>query len=221
MNKSSSNDTFISKIETKDSITLYIKLLWKQNENDLFHIKVFDGTTSWSGRYSYIFAKKFIEHICLDDAETEDQYYENVKKALRRQTTDFIYEFNEIDSNSFKFTWKKKVNNALFKYGSVPVHRDENQESKDSLIDFLLQENGDLRRSIAQYKSKNEELNNDLQKCKNELERFVSIKTSLEETLYGKFVQLLNAKKKRIQLLEESLQKFENMTESPMDTELD
>lgn len=89
-------------------------------------------------------------------------------------------------------------------HGCVPVHREDTKETRALLLDFLLAENQDLRRTVETVNMRNAELTANLEKCIKDLDKFVSIKTSLELSFYDKFEQLLNAKKKRMQLLESS-----------------
>lgn len=201
--------TSITKFEINEKI-FYLKISWKPNENDLFHITIFDGDGTWSGHYSYAFAQKYRERL----EESEEDYYDNVRTGLSNHQ-DFKYSFvlQPDDNNSATFSWKKKFEDSLhglgyMVYGTVPIHRDQKNESKDTLVDFLLSENEDLRNKFDSLKLKNEQLSIDLNKCREDLMKFVDIKTNLESSLYGKFVQLLNAKKRRILLLEDSLNKI-------------
>ncbi|XP_063831698.1 uncharacterized protein LOC135080898 [Ostrinia nubilalis] len=144
--------------------------------------------------------------------ETEDDYKRNVRNCLAGTIEGFTFDFviQAEDPSVAKFSWRKLFDDStLMAHGSVPVHLDDNQESKDNLIDFLLRENKELRDVIEVYMRRNDALTDNLEKCKEELEEFVNMKTSLETSLYGKFIQLLNEKKRRIRLLEENIQKFE------------
>ncbi|KAF9419330.1 hypothetical protein HW555_004094 [Spodoptera exigua] len=209
--------TSITKFVVKDK-TLFVKVLWKHNHHDLFHIKIFDGDVSWSGKFTNELAKKYRERF----EEIEEQYIKQVKKTLKgRDHSGFTYDFtiNPDNNDSATFTWKKKFEDSMhglatLVHGSVPVHRDTTKESKDLLLDFLIEENQELRSVIHDLNENNEAISNDLKKCKAELEKFVDIKSSLETSLYGKFVQLLNAKKRRIQVMEGSLQKISKVSAS-------
>ncbi|XP_026734251.1 uncharacterized protein LOC113498456 [Trichoplusia ni] len=210
MEKNAIEQTSVTKFDVKGK-SLYVKVIWKPNENDLFHITIYDGDVTWSGRLSHEFAQKYRERF----EENEEQYLKDVKKSFQQSGEgDFVYDFDvKDDVNSAIFTWKKKFEDsqheiATLIHGSVPVHREDTLETKDLLLDFLLVENIDLRTTIDNLKEKNEGILNDLKKCKTELEKFVDIKTTLETSLYGKFVQLLNAKKRRIQLLEGNIYNF-------------
>lgn len=214
MEQNIKNNTSITKFDLKGK-TLYVKVLWKHNNHDLFHIKIFDGEVSWSGKFTNDFAKKYRERF----DETEEQYIKQVKKNLKgRDHSGFTYDFtvNPDDNDSATFTWKKKFQDsmhglALLVHGSVTVHRDTTKESKDLLLDFLIEENKELRNVIQDLNGKNDVIDTDLMKCKAELEKFVNIKSSLETSLYGKFVQLLNAKKRRIQVMEGGLRNFSDV----------
>lgn len=181
---------------------LYVKVFWQPNANDLFNVKIYDGKKAWSGRFSYAFARKYQEII----DETEEQYHSNVKEAFSKDPK-FIYSFtlSPDDNISATFTWKKKIKGMdTVVHGCVPVHREDTKENRALLLDFLLAENQDLRRTVQTVNMRNAELTANLEKCIKDLDKFVSIKTSLELSFYDKFEQLLNAKKKRMQLLESS-----------------
>ncbi|XP_023953623.1 uncharacterized protein LOC112057364 [Bicyclus anynana] len=199
---------FVSKFTIKsneqEEKLIYVKILWQNNKDHLFHIQVFSEEQSWSGDFSYVMCKNFRE--ILD--ETEEQYINSVKDALRMNNKTYAYDFtHEGDSNHKKFYWKKKYEGSTgtMVHGFVSVKEDEVAGTKNDLIDFLITENKTHCNEIDKYQNKTENLNNELEKWKNELEKFVDMKNSLESSLYGKFVQLLNSKKRRIQELDEHL----------------
>ncbi|XP_073950718.1 uncharacterized protein [Choristoneura fumiferana] len=199
------SDTFLTKLNIRDR-SIYIKVLWKQNDTDLFHIKIFEANESWSGRFSNEFAEKYQE--CMD--ETKDEYTRNIRLFLTGNSDECVFDFTRNNPDEGTFNWRKtfKDSTATRLHGSVPLHRDDVPVSKDTLIDYLLGENKGLHDTLADLTNKTETLTRELDKCKVEMEKFVDIKSSLEADLYSKFVQLLNAKKRRIQLLEENLQQM-------------
>lgn len=195
----------ITKFELKNK-NIYVKLDWKETENELFYIKIFDGDHTWSGRFSNEFAENYREAV----HESKEEYYKNIKTALmsNEKCDEYIYDFALVpgETTSATFSWKKKYKAMTRLHGSAPVHQDHNNtDSKGDLIDFLLNENVDLRKTVVDYTKRNQALRIDLDKCKSELESFVNLKTSIEATLYGKFVELLNTKKTRIKQLEDHL----------------
>ncbi|CAG4984603.1 unnamed protein product [Colias eurytheme] len=199
-------EIFISKFEIKGE-PIYTKITWKANENDLFHVKLLFKDASWSGYYSVDTANKFRE---LTD-EDETQYEKNVKECLKNNDSQYIVDFVTETNNSAVFSWKKKFegSTAVLIHGKVTLLRDQQPERKDHLIDILLNENKKLQQIIRKCKQDSEKLTFDLEKSKNELANFADQKISMETTLYGKFIQLLNAKKRRIQLLEDILKNSE------------
>lgn len=196
----------VSKLKLNDEKTIYIKFDWKDNENDLFYIVIFDSDNNvWSGRYSHEFAERSRQNV----EETPEQYKNNVLMALSGYGLKFQYELNRKDSDSATFVWKKQYGEiALLQHGVVPVHQDGISIKKESLIDILLVENADLKQKIVEYEKNNELLNGELKRSKEEVEKFINVKTSLEMSLYSKFVQMLNTKKRRIDLLEENFNKI-------------
>ncbi|XP_063367647.1 uncharacterized protein LOC134656059 [Cydia amplana] len=198
------NNTFVTKFNINGR-SIYIKVSWKDNETDVFRLKLYEGERTWSGRFSVEFAEKYME--CFD--ETKSEYLKNVEQSLKGDSDDFTYAFSETGDDEATFVWKKKYtgSSATRIHGSVSLKL-EAPESKDVLIDFLLDENKCLQQAISDFNVKTNILTGELDKCKQEMEKYVDIKTSLESVLYGKFVQILNTKKRRIELLEENIQKF-------------
>ncbi|XP_059058292.1 DNA repair protein XRCC4-like [Achroia grisella] len=198
------SNTLISKIKITSQF-LYVKTQWTENnETDLFHMKIFDERkNSWSGTFS-----KASAEICRNDIDVDKVEYErNLRQALegfdKSYSYDFIIKPNE---NIATFRWKKRFEDAVRIDGSLPMYRDEVTETKDSLLDCLVEKIRNMKFLIMEQNKNIENITKDLDKCKQELNDFVNLKSSLEETLYGKFVELLNEKKKRIQLLEENIQ---------------
>lgn len=188
-----------------------MQLIWKDNENDLFHLKIYDIHHSWTGRFSRDFAEKYRERV----KESPEEYRDNVKKFLTTKS-DIEYDFLPVpgDTVAYTFSWKKKLGNSLIVHGAVLMHQDDDieddaLESKDALIRYLIEDNLHLRQTAERYTKRIKMLNDDLDKCKAELEKFMNIKTSLEMSLYEKFIQLLNAKKKRVHILDRNLLQFE------------
>lgn len=197
----------VSKLKLNNHDTIYIKVDWKDNENDLFHIVIFDSdNNTWSGRYSHEYEEKHRKNV----EETPEEYKNNVKLALSGCCRNFQYELSLKNSAIATFIWKKQYNEiASLQHGVVPLHLDAISSNKESLIDILLAENEDLKQKINEYEMNNELLNSELKKSKEEVEKFISVKTSLEMSLYSKFIQMLNGKKRRIDLLEENFKRIE------------
>lgn len=210
------NNTFITKFNLTNRY-VYIKFIWKPNDDHLFHAKVFDSDSVFSGTFSNESMKRNYERI----EESEEIYCSNTLHALRDTSHEFIYDFPSVNSetNTSKFSWKRKLDDGYTTlYGSFTV--DRRKESKDSLIDLLLMQNKELNSKIEQYQKSAEEHNENLNRYRKELEKFTGIKTSLEANLYGKFVQVLNEKKKRIELLENHLQKINGTDNMCVDNNL-
>ncbi|CAH2094336.1 unnamed protein product [Euphydryas editha] len=209
MNCSIVAETFVTKFNIKENY-IYAKVHWANNETDLFCIQIFSSDRSWSGSFSYEQAKSFEERL----HENRIEYSENVKNALKRNSDMFLYDFKQLEKNpcESEFCWKKKFadSTALLVHGIVTVQWDVPTESKDCIIDYLLKENEMLQNTIESLKRNNETLNSELDECKSEFEKLIDIKDNLETTLYGKFIQLLNSKKRRIQLLEEHVETMES-----------
>ncbi|CAG9789088.1 unnamed protein product [Diatraea saccharalis] len=203
MDKGINNDISVTKLLIKGE-NVYLKLCWEKSKDCLFNVTLYDSNNnSWSGQFSSEFAS-------LID-EPEEEYKNNVKNGLMGKCSDFVFNFVHVPGQSTaKFTWTKIFDDSTeMPYGFVDLHLDNEIESKDKLLDHLLNENNELKDLLEIYNRNNTALNDKVEKCKSELQEFVNEKIALESNLYGKFVQLLNEKKERIRLLEESIQNME------------
>nr|XP_026500380.1 DNA repair protein XRCC4-like [Vanessa tameamea] len=201
-------ETFITKFEINKHF-LYAKICWAKSESVLFSIQLFSDDHSWSGSFSFELAKSFEERL----HENAIEYAKNVKDALKKNSDMYKYEFTHSESNACeaKLCWKRLFadSSAVLVHGFVTLRQDKSTETKDSIIDYLLNENKMLQITIESLKNNNEQLNNEVDNCKSEFEKLIDIKESLESNLYGKFIQLLNSKKRRIKLLENHIAKIE------------
>ncbi|XP_034833957.1 uncharacterized protein [Maniola hyperantus] len=204
MDCNSVSDNFLAKFDIKGK-SVYAIILWQNTKGHLFHIQVFGEEQSWSGDFSDEKCTTFGENF----DENVEQYSNNVKDALKMKNNMYTFDFTPIesDSNVANFYWKRrfKDSTATLVHGFVSVTKDEDAGTKNDIIDFLLEQNKYLNHTLEDYKNKMEILKTDLENWKSEFEKFTGTKNSLETTLYGKFVQLLNSKKRRIQELEEHL----------------
>ncbi|KAI5632897.1 DNA double-strand break repair and v(D)J recombination protein XRCC4 domain-containing protein [Phthorimaea operculella] len=198
--------TFVSSFQLANGNKLYAKVVWIENETDLFHIEIYDKQDMWTGRFSEEFAERFRER---NQQETEE-YRKNVKASLMNKNNS-VFEFVRAidgDTAAAQFNWKtthfEESEPITMLHGSVPVHKN-NSHDTNNIIDFLIEENQSLKSLVDKYETNIHELTGDLDQSKSELQKFINIKNSLENTVYDKFIHLLNGKKRRIQLLEENL----------------
>lgn len=209
MNFPLTTNTTVTKFDIEGKV-IYAKIDWNENENNVFEIKIFDDVNSWSG----CFTKECAEVCRKDVEESDEEYYKNVKMCLSSTCDMYMYEFTYKleDEEVATFKWKKYYEGTATKliHGSLDLRRDIITESKDILIDLLIKENIIQRRNIEESHKNIEALEIEIEKLKTELIKFVEIKVSLEDNLYGKFVSLLNTKKRRIQVLEDHLHKNES-----------
>lgn len=199
--------TFVSKFVINEQ-TFYSKISCNPNEHDLLMIEIFSQEQSWSGNFSRDSAKTFGENV----DESEEEYFKNVIIALKGKEGTYVLDFTPEKENAdlSKFVWKRKIPkeysiHGFVKHGHIMLQRNVPIITKDTIIDYLMFQNETLQCTIDDYKNKCEALSIDLLKCKNEFNNLVVIKNTIESNLYGKFVQVLNSKKKRIKLLESQL----------------
>ncbi|CAH0728206.1 unnamed protein product, partial [Brenthis ino] len=197
---------FVSKFVINEQI-LYSKISCNPNEEDLLKIEIFSYDQSWSGHFSRESAKTFGDRL----DESEEEYFKNVIIALKGIEGTYVLDFTpEKEKDLSKFVWKRIIpkeysKHGFVEHGHVMLKKNIPVITKNTIIDYLMFQNETLQCTIEDYKDNYEALNIELVKCKKELENLVVIKNLIETNLYGKFVQVLNSKKKRIKLLESQL----------------
>lgn len=203
MSSNSSSETLVKKFKIGNN-TYYTKILWKPDDKDLFQFKIYDGENSWSGSFTLNEAEGFTKLLRKEGEE----YYSDVKSCLKEQNSDYIYEFSkkEGESDVAIFNWSKPFEDVNIPLCSISLKLDNIAESKDTLLDFLINENEELKQGIELYSNKAKDMESEVTKCRQEMETFARMKDSMKEELYARFIQLLNEKKRRIVILEESLQ---------------
>lgn len=182
-----------------------------QLEETLFKVRLYDGDVCWTGNFSRAFAEQFSKEFC----ESPDVYYGRVRETLTPIDQGlFKYELSYSNADSATFSWKRcyEEGKVTLVHGVVSLQRLPNS-NREELLEYLMEENKKLRDTADRLSGKNAILNTDLNKYKDELNHFIESKNKLESKLYAKFATLLNAKKARIQLLEEHISKFDLLTE--------
>ncbi|XP_041969384.1 uncharacterized protein LOC121726213 [Aricia agestis] len=196
-------DTIFTKLIINEK-PVFIKVLWEDSETIMFSIQFFTEDNSWQGKYTTEAAAKFMQRF----KQTKEEYAMDVKSFLLKMNPMFKYDFRD-NNEKATFSWKKKFEgSAVILHGSLEM--EQSTDTKSLLIDSLIEDNQTLRNNLDISRSEIKHAETDLKRYQDKLEKLNNINSSLEETLLGKFVQLLNSKKKRIQLLEDALNNTDN-----------
>ncbi|KPJ18020.1 DNA repair protein XRCC4 [Papilio machaon] len=200
-------ETTVSKFNLNE-ISIYAKINWLNTETTVFQIKIFDDTNTWSGSFS----NELAEECRKDVLEKEDEYYRHVKNCLSYPNDKYVYDF-KVSQNTATFKWKKHFEGVSAKlvHGYVNLDKDVVTESKNALIDYLINENTLQRKEIDRCDLRIKEMTLKIDELKEELSKFAEMKIAMEDCLYGKFVSILNTKKSRIQFLEDQLKNYEKI----------
>ncbi|KPJ01478.1 hypothetical protein RR46_08515 [Papilio xuthus] len=200
-------DTTVSKF-TFDEVFIYAKINWLNTETNVFQIKIYDDTNTWSGSFSNELAEK-CRNVVL---ENEEDYYRHIKICLSCPNDKYVYDF-KVSENTATFKWKINFKGASAKlvHGYVILNKDAVTESKNALIDCLINENTLQKKDIERCDLRLKEMALEIDGLKEELSKFAETKIAMEDCLYGKFVSILNTKKSRIQFLEDQLKKYETI----------
>lgn len=192
----SEDDVVISRVLI-DDIVYYIQCVWKTQS--LF-VKVFVDDESWSGDLT----AELIRELSSEALESEDVYFENLKKVFGVEKEGFELDFKKKSHSQAELIWKKSYKNAVEIYGSVALSH-AFMSDKNSLFDELISQNAKLREQLSDSTKKVENLSKELSLCKRDWEEDVKTKENTENVLYGHFIRLLNTKKRKIHELQEAL----------------
>lgn len=197
---------FLTKFNINDE-SYYAKINCTHSETDLFTIEILSQNRSWSGKFSRNAAKTFCENL----DETEEEYFTNILAALKKKEQSYIVDFilDKNDVNLYKFVWKRKIPKGFLIHGFVMLQKNVDTVTKDTIMDYLINKNEILESTIEVRNKEIDSLKNELLKYKRGFENLIEIKNTIEDNLYGKFILILNAKKKRIRLLEDELNSIE------------
>ncbi|XP_076245281.1 DNA repair protein XRCC4 [Calliopsis andreniformis] len=180
--------------------TLYIE--WFES---CFKIMLLESTvTPLSGEMN----TKDIDYYCNELSKSFNKYFEETKAILCGKDKDVQFFIQDK-----VFEWRKNI----WTLGKIKLH----SVLDIKVISESFQKSLKFYQTIQDKVNKLEEENKNLTCIKNELcsdlEKFIEIKTFMEQDLYKKFIVILNSKKKRLRELEDMLKEKQKCTNSIFD----
>lgn len=179
--------TTIKKIQLNGE-NYFLKVVWA----DDFKFTLFNRDQFWTG----ILTLDKIEYFCTQLNLNKEQYNENAFKAFSANdsTNDFTIKF----SNN-KLVWEKDIRSSTLsmKHGFVEMEYSP-EGGSEILISELL---GTIKEKNNLLESKDQELQNvakELNLLMGKFQDCSDLKIKMEEDLYGRFIVLINEKKKKI-----------------------
>lgn len=147
-------------------------------------------------------ANYFLEQL----EEPLELYLDKTRQAFSGKNADIQF-FLQDDT----FTWKQR--NILTR-GEIAVHPLSNVLIMSDTLKQLLEFYQKCQERIVILEKENEYLNKTNDKLVTDIEEMIDVKNKIEEDLYGKFLLLLNTKKKRIRELQEIIDANKQVTKT-------
>ncbi|KAG8223860.1 hypothetical protein J437_LFUL005423 [Ladona fulva] len=165
-----------------------------------FSLKIIHRGKAWEKNVSSDAVKSMSSETPLRPTE----FILETKRALT--TNEGIEDFTYCLSGD-EFTWKKLCEDMKVKYGSVLLEKAPISHVTDAMIEFMMHQKVTLERRTKELEKENSQLTKVNSGLQAEVNKLVSSKNEMEESLYSKFTCLLNAKKEKIEMLEKELGK--------------
>ena len=169
---------------------IYLRATWV--ERDLF-LMVISGTDAWRGQ------------LLEDQFKAIDEKNIGSSLQLAKEAFSAPSENNAVSLEGGKLVWRKvgvKAKMILAKIDLSPVNFLDTQRE---IFDHLVDANRDIALKNREYARRQENLVAELKKSRTMLKDFERVKNEIEDRLYETFLPVLNAKKRKIEELEDEL----------------
>jgi len=193
-----SEEVFVHKLnQSGSSEHQNAKLFCRSNWiDDGLYFTVLGGSTAWAGQLERDDFKALMDKTGGRLGDVKNL----AKEAFTSFSTKFAF---AVDSNKKKLVWKKMSERAIkIKITEIDVAMVNFQDTQQNIMDFLINSNANLKKENEEGKKGLGNLSKELNKAKEMLVRFEQDKNEIEEKLYGQFLPILNAKKRKISELE-------------------
>lgn len=170
-----------------------------QITENIYKIDIIEDNKNWSGSFSKDNMIQFAESLGL----TLEDYQDKLRFVLTTHEGLTYCSFSiEGDENKY-FICRKDIENTLIKSLVFKVKVEENTNlNYIDIIKHLTDKNLILNIKIKHLSTFNSKLISTNADLMEKLKKYQQLKTDMEEDLYGKFVLLLNEKKKKIRELQ-------------------
>jgi len=193
-----SEEVFIHKLNQSGSSEHQNERLFCRSNwiDESLYFTVLGGSTAWAGQLEMDDFKALMDKTGGRLGDVKNL----AKEAFTSFSTKFAF---AVDSNKKKLVWKKMSEKAIkIKITEIDVAMVNFQDTQQNIMDFLINSNANLKKENEEGKKGLGNLSKELNKAKEMLVRFEQDKNEIEEKLYGQFLPILNAKKRKICELE-------------------
>ncbi|KAI4488439.1 hypothetical protein M0802_011612 [Mischocyttarus mexicanus] len=154
-----------------------------------------------------------INFYSKEHSKSFKEYLNETKDVFSGKNTEIQY---FIEDNNFE--WRK---NNKWILGKITVRSMSNIMVVSETLYGILEQQQQLQEIISKLRIENDLLTNTKNKLSNDIEEMINRKIDMEKELYKKFILILNAKKKKIRELENSLKNTKRTKNSIYDTNTD
>lgn len=187
----------ITKIKVKEE-AYFLKVSWADN----ITLTLVNKDQYWIGILTRDKIKYFYTHLNI----SEEQYIKNAKKALSGESLPSEFSINFLNN---KFTWEKGIESTLkMKHGTVDMLEYSPHGGTELVVDELLKLQCNTEKKLRVKEDELHSVANQLNILVGKFKDSVDAKTKMEEDLYARFLELINAKKRKISEYEEFLNKL-------------
>ncbi|KAJ4833679.1 DNA repair protein xrcc4 [Turnera subulata] len=207
---------------------IFVKDTWFSSH---FHLSITDGLHSWLCNAT--------EEEAKERAEQWDQpvsvYIQLAETHLGFQMPGSVYRFTDAGDGYKRLSWTFEKEGTKLEWRWKCQPSPDSKKSTAGILDFLMDANIRLSfldfdvslvanivrvdEEVVKKTESFERLKGEAEKCLTQSEKFSSEKMEFESAIYGKFLSVLNAKKRKLRELRDQLSKKEASGKFPQEEE--
>lgn len=193
----------IIQLDDEEASSLYVLT---EFENSTFTITASNGSKTWEGKVSSREVKAMASHAEM----SEDTFLNEMLKALTREdigNLNFAYAARIAPGDCLELAFKRHLvaDDIRFQLGTVKMQPQPPERGHGCILRHAVETIARLKEQIAELNREKARLFSERQETLTRLESCVNVKEDLEKDLFGKFKEILNAKKSKIRALSEEL----------------
>ncbi|XP_047361761.1 DNA repair protein XRCC4-like [Vespa velutina] len=154
-----------------------------------------------------------INYYSQEHSKSFNEYLKETKDIFSGKNTDIQYFFQDN-----KFEWRR---NKRWILGKITIFPISNIVLISEILYDILKQQQHLQKVISELRKENDLLKDNNKELSVNIEEMIEMKTNMEKELYKKFILILNAKKKKIRELEDSLKNTKYEQKSLFDVSTD
>jgi len=162
------------------------KTVWSEESLTL---TILAGTTAWAGT---------LEQRACKEVGVLGDTWDMAREAFRGVNQE-KYDFTVQEKT---LTWRKVGGKAKIKILEIPLNTVSFLDAQKEMFAYLVESNKELTDKNKDFKRRQDNLARDLKKSKNMLIQLEKEKSKIEDSMYARFLPILNSKKEKILELE-------------------